>query len=95
VTTTTWTIGRSEDVQLPIFYGQPIFLLWLIIHFIVSGKHYIGILTKKILAGLVWQFKSGNVTLTTTAGKRFAAMLAVATQTTGLAASLERRRHCN
>lgn len=47
VTTTTWTIGKSEDFQLPIFYGQPIFLLLLIIHFIVSGRHYVGILTKK------------------------------------------------
>jgi hypothetical protein len=25
---------------------QPIFLLWLTIHFIVSGRHYFGILTK-------------------------------------------------
>lgn len=47
VTTTTWTIGKSEDFQVPIFYGQPIFLLWLIIHFIVSGRHYVGILTKQ------------------------------------------------
>ena len=52
VTTTTWTIGKSEDFQLPIFYGQPIFLLWLLIHFIVSGRHYVGILTKQYWNGL-------------------------------------------
>lgn len=47
ITTSTWTIGKSADSQIPIFYGQPIFLLWLLIHFIVSGRHYVGILTKK------------------------------------------------
>ena len=47
VTTSTWTIGKSSDSQIPIFYGQPIFLLWLLIHFIVSGRHYVAILTKK------------------------------------------------
>ena len=47
VTTSTWTIGKNADSQIPIFYGQPIFLLWLLIHFIVSGRHYFGIVTKK------------------------------------------------
>jgi len=47
VTTSTWTIGKSADSQIPIFYGQPIFLLWLLIHFIVSGRHYVGIATKR------------------------------------------------
>lgn len=47
VTTSTWTIGKSADSQIPIFYGQPIFLLWLLIHFIVSGRHYVAIATKK------------------------------------------------
>jgi hypothetical protein len=47
VTTTTLSIGKNEDSQIPVFYGQPIFLLWLLIHFIVSGRHYIGIVTKK------------------------------------------------
>ena len=35
------------DTSIPVFYGQPIFLLWLLIHFIVSGRHYVGIMTKK------------------------------------------------
>ncbi len=43
VTTSTWTIGKNANYQFPIFYGQPIFLLWLIIHFILSGRHYVGI----------------------------------------------------
>ena len=47
VTTSTWTIGKDADSQIPIFYGQPIFLLWLLVHFIISGRHYVGILTKK------------------------------------------------
>lgn len=47
VTTSTLAIGKSEDLQIPIFYGQPIFLLWLLIHFIVSGRHYVAIATKK------------------------------------------------
>lgn len=47
VTTSTWVIGKSANSQIPIFYGQPIFLLWLIIHFIVSGRHYVAISTKK------------------------------------------------
>ena len=50
VTTSTWTIGKDADSQIPIFYGQPIFLLWLLVHFIVSSRHYVGILTK-----IYWQ----------------------------------------
>lgn len=34
------------DIRIPVFYGQPIFLLWLLLHFIVSGRHYLGIGTK-------------------------------------------------
>jgi hypothetical protein len=47
IMTTTITIGKNADAQIPVFYGQPAFLLWLLIHFIVSGRHYVGILTKK------------------------------------------------
>jgi hypothetical protein len=46
VTTIKPWIGIA-GAQIPIFYGQPIFLLWLLIHFIVSGRHYVGISTKK------------------------------------------------
>lgn len=47
IATTTAYIGNSEDFKLPIFHGQPIFLLWLLIHFIVSGRYYVGVVTKK------------------------------------------------
>jgi hypothetical protein len=53
VTTSTFTIGKSADSQIPIFYGQPIFLLWLLIHFIVSGRHYVGIASKKYWQNLL------------------------------------------
>lgn len=39
-------IGKTENTMIPVFYGQPIFLLFFIIHFILSGKYYFGILTK-------------------------------------------------
>ena len=46
ISITKYWVG-SGDTSIPIFYGQPIFLLWLLIHFIVSGRHYVGIVTKK------------------------------------------------
>ncbi|MBI5372831.1 MAG: hypothetical protein HZA79_12485 [Sphingobacteriales bacterium] len=47
VTTSALTIGRGADDQIPVFYGQPLFLLWLLIHFIFSARHYVAIATKK------------------------------------------------
>jgi hypothetical protein len=47
ISITTFYFGKSEDFQIPLFYGQPIFLLWFVIHFIVSGRHYTAIATKK------------------------------------------------
>src|SRR5690242_1409589 len=38
ITVTTWYFRPSDDFKVPIFYGQLIFFLWLIIHFIVSGR---------------------------------------------------------
>jgi len=46
ITTTTLSLGQAGS-RIPVFYGQPIFLLWFIIHFILSFRHYIGVLTKK------------------------------------------------
>lgn len=37
------TVG---SVDIPLFYGQPIFVLWLAIHLVLSGKYYLGIGTK-------------------------------------------------
>ena len=46
ITTSTLSFG-SGDNSVPFFYGQPIFLLWLLIHLIISGRHYFAIGTKK------------------------------------------------
>jgi hypothetical protein len=54
---TTFSIGKSADFQIPIFYGQAIFLLWLLIHFVVSGRFYFGVLTKKYWQDLLQEIK--------------------------------------
>jgi hypothetical protein len=46
VSSLTIKVGKTEYNKVTIFEGQPIFLLWLLIHFIVSGRHYFGILTQ-------------------------------------------------
>jgi|GEM_PF-1737384 len=53
ISTTTFSIGKSSENLVPIFYGQPIFILWLLIHFIVSGRYYVGILTEKYWINLL------------------------------------------
>jgi hypothetical protein len=51
---TTITIYTNiGDREVPFFYGQPSFLLWIIIHFVLSGRHYVGIATKKYWHGLI------------------------------------------
>jgi len=57
ISTNTIYFGKSENFKIPIFYGQSIFLLWLLIHFIISVRHYIGIGTKKYWSEL---FNSAN-----------------------------------
>lgn len=57
---TTAYVGKSEDFRIPIFCGQPIFLLWLLIHFILSGRYYIGIGTGKYWKELFATFKHAN-----------------------------------
>jgi hypothetical protein len=56
ITTTTIHKG-SDDDGIPIFYGQLIFLLWILIHFIVSGRHYVGIATRKYWIALSKNFE--------------------------------------
>jgi hypothetical protein len=58
ITTTTFWLGKSGNFQIPIFYGQAIFLLWLLIHFIVSGRFYFGLLTKKYWHELIQELKN-------------------------------------
>ena len=38
---------NAGDLKIYLFYGQPIFLLWLLIHFLISRQQYYGIGTKK------------------------------------------------
>jgi hypothetical protein len=35
------------SARIPVFYGNAISLVWLILHFILSGRYYVGIVTKK------------------------------------------------
>jgi hypothetical protein len=44
---TSYLYKRIGDAEIPLFYGQPIFLLWLFLHFIFSTRQYIGIGTKR------------------------------------------------
>ncbi len=45
---TTLTFGKSlDDLEIPILRFQPIFLAWATIHFVLSGRYYIGVVTKK------------------------------------------------
>jgi hypothetical protein len=39
--------GSLNGYSSPEIKIQSIFILWLLVHFIISGRHYIGILTKK------------------------------------------------
>jgi glucan phosphoethanolaminetransferase (alkaline phosphatase superfamily) len=39
--------GMDTNKNLPLFYGQPIFIVWLTLHFILSFRHYVGIATRK------------------------------------------------
>ena len=45
LTRSSLTFGLNDNILA--FGGQSIYLLWLTIHFIISGRHYVGILTKK------------------------------------------------
>jgi hypothetical protein len=53
VVNTTTLYKEIGDAKVPFFYGQPIFLLWIIVHFILSARHYVGIATKKYWDGLI------------------------------------------
>lgn len=60
ITTIALSIG-NENASIPIFFGQPIFLLWLAIHFGLSSRHYIGILTKPYWQQIASSIKSRSV----------------------------------
>ena len=44
-------------VKILVFYGQPIFLLWLTIHFIISNRYYFAIATKRYWMNLIASLK--------------------------------------
>lgn len=58
INTVTLFWAGIDNIRIPVFYGQPIFLLWLLIHCIISGRYYIGILTKQYWRDLF----SGSIT---------------------------------
>jgi len=49
-----------SDIKIPIFYGQPIFVLWLTIHLILSFRYYIGIATRKYWQNFNEIYKIGD-----------------------------------
>ncbi|MDX1937439.1 MAG: hypothetical protein SFU21_09975 [Flavihumibacter sp.] len=46
LTITSFGLGPSES-GITIFRGQPVYFIWLFIHFLVSGRFYVGIITKQ------------------------------------------------
>jgi len=53
IATSSWMFGSGSDNQVTFFYCQPIFLLWLVIHFFLSGRQYVGILTRDYWRNLI------------------------------------------
>jgi hypothetical protein len=47
ITTTSFGFGSGEDGSITLLRFQPIFLLWLTIYFIVSGRYFVGIASSK------------------------------------------------
>lgn len=50
-----WTPG---DIHIPVFYGQPIFLLWIAIHLAISAKYYFAVATKKYWEDIIMAIKN-------------------------------------
>ena len=48
------------EAKIYIFYGQPIFLLWLLIHFILSLRLYFGVVTKKYWTEVMEELKKNK-----------------------------------
>ena len=47
ITTTSFGLGIGEEGSITLLRFQPIFLLWLTIYFILSGKYFVGIASSK------------------------------------------------
>lgn len=50
---TTFLRFNFGQITVPIFYGQPIFLIWLILHLLLSYKIYYGMLSKNYWKNLL------------------------------------------
>ena len=59
ITISTITIGK--EVKFPLFYGQLIFIWWFIIHFVISFRYYVGVLTKKYWQELFFNLSKRSV----------------------------------
>ncbi len=58
-TSAYWT---PFGLQIPIFKGNPIFLIWLILHIVLSGRYYVGVITKKYWQQLINDLHKNNHT---------------------------------
>ena len=58
---TTSTVNIGQESNIPIFYGQPTFLLWFIVHFVLSFRHYVGVLTQKYWQDLFHDLQKRSV----------------------------------
>jgi hypothetical protein len=47
ITTTTFWFGDGGNNSITLLKFQPVFVLWIILYFIVSGRHFTGILSKE------------------------------------------------
>ena len=48
------------EMKIPLFAGNPIILILLILHFILSGRYYVGIVTKQYWKALIKNKTGGN-----------------------------------
>ncbi len=59
ITTTTYFI-RIFGVEIPVFYGQPIFILWIFVHVVLSYRYYLNIWTKDYWQELLNEIKKAS-----------------------------------
>lgn len=59
IVTTTYFI-RIFGIEIPVFYGQPIFILWIFVHLVISYRYYINIWTKSYWQELLNEFKKAS-----------------------------------
>lgn len=55
------TVSLAVNNSSATFRADPIFILWLLIHFIFSGRYYFGILTKRYWQDLTQNWKAASL----------------------------------